>query len=129
MVLQKIEIRHTLDKDLTELTTTIDHQSWAACQDGGGIGPIKELVNDLTVSLFNDFENSDLNPNTEQLDWLQSRLAKLHGVLHNRGEEHIEEKYSDSLHVKGGTGYTQRFLGKDWSVYKNNLCVQPIPTL
>ena len=67
-VFQKIKMRHRLDKDLTELITTIDNQSWAACQHGGGIDPIKDLASSLTITLFDNFEQSDLNSTKEQID-------------------------------------------------------------
>ena len=123
-VLQKMELRHRLEKDLTELTTTIDNQSRPACQDWGGIGPFKELVNGLTVSIYNNIENSDLSPTTEQLAWLHSRLDKLHGLLQSRGGKHIQDlkrdRYNDFLQINAGTGYTKRFLRENWSVFKQN---------
>ena len=83
--------------------------------------------------MIENIERSDLDLTPKQLGWLHDRLDELHELLESRGELHIQalkrEKYSDSLHVKGGTGYTQRFLGKDWSVYRNNHCVHPIPEL
>ena len=80
---QHIATRLRLDQDLNNLTTTIDKQSWDACQHGGSIDPIKDLAARITITLFENFEQSDLNPTQEQLDWLCSRLDKLHDVLNN----------------------------------------------
>ena len=55
---QQIAPRLRLDQDLTNLTTTIDEESWAACQHGGSIDPIKDLASSLSITLFKEFEQS-----------------------------------------------------------------------
>ena len=83
--LQKIVIRKRLDRDLTDLLTHVDNHSWDAYQNKGSIGPIIEQVSSLTVSVYNNIENSDLDPTPEQLGWLHDRLDKLHELLQSRG--------------------------------------------
>ena len=123
---------HRLDQDLTHLTTTIDKESWAACQHGGSID-VKSLAASMSTTIFDKFEHSSLDPTQEQLDWLRGKLHQVNKVLHTRGEKHItdlnKERHSNSLQVEGGTGYTQKFLGHEWSLYRRDLSLHPIPEL
>ena len=73
---QMIVARHRLDQDLTNLTTTIDEESWAVCQHGGSID-VKNLAADMSTTIFDDFEHSSLDPTQEQLDWLRGKLHQV----------------------------------------------------
>ena len=59
---QTIISRHRMDQDLTHLTTTIDEESWAACQHRGSIDVIKDLAASMSTTLYDEFKHSDLDP-------------------------------------------------------------------
>ena len=83
--------------------------------------------------IFEDFKESDLDPTEDQLDWLGNRLHQLAKLLQESKGRHVEDLKQDrhlhSLRVEGGEGYTMKFLGKEWSVFKRDLSPHPIPEL
>ena len=81
-----------------------------------------------------DLVKSDLHPTPEQFDWLATRLDELTNTLKERGETHIldlkTEHYVFSLRIKGGKGYTKKFLDQDWSIIDFSFpSDHPIPEL
>ena len=49
------------------------------------VGKAIEQVSSLTVNVYNNTENSDLDPTPEQLGWLHDRFDKLHELLQSGG--------------------------------------------
>ena len=91
------------------------------------------FVSTKSTAIFEDFKESDINPTEEQLDWLSNRLHQHGKLLQDRKGRHVEdlkqERHLHSLRVEGGEGYTMKFLGKEWSVFKWDLNPHPIPEL
>ena len=87
----------------------------------------------MSAIIYDDFKESDIDPTHDQLDWLSNKLDKVKNLFRSRGAKHIEDltkdKHCDSLRVEGGTGYTVKFLGQDWSVYMRDPSLHPIPEL
>ena len=76
-VSQIINARERMDKDLTDLTTTIDVESLAMCQNGGDIEVLLSLVQTKASAIFKEFKESNLDPTEDQLNWLSNKLHQL----------------------------------------------------
>ena len=74
-----INLRNKVSKDLT----------WKACQEGGQVGPILDIVHSKAGEIKDNLEYSDLNPTPEQFSWLETRLNELIDMLKRRGDSHI----------------------------------------
>ena len=131
---QAINLSNKLHKDLSDLLSNVVTLAWEACQAGDKLGPILDKVHERAAVITNDLEKSKFNPTPDQTSWLMERFDELTNTLKTRGEPHIldlkKEKYSDSLKVQGGTGYTKRFLYEDWSILDSSFpSSHPIPEL
>ena len=91
------------------------------------------LVSNQSTDIFENFKESDINPTEEQLDRPTTRLHQLVELLQDRKSRHVadltQDRHLHSLRVEGGKGYTIKFLGKDWTVFKRDLNPHPIPEL
>ena len=132
-VSQIIAARDRMDKDLSDLTTTIDNEALALSQNGGDFEDLISFVSTKSNALFEEFKEFDINTTEKQIDWLGNRLHQLAKLLQDRKGRHVEdlnqERHLHSLRVEGGEGYTMKFLGKEWSVFKRDLSPHPIPEL
>ena len=130
---QVINARHRMDTDLTDLVTTIDKESWALYQNGGDTAVLLTSVRNKAIVIFEGFKDSDIYPTDDQLSWISHKLNQVTDLLHERGAKHVEDlkydRHRDSLRVEGGDGYTVKFLGENWSVYKRDPTPNPIPEL
>ena len=132
-VSQTVAARDRMDKDLLDLLVTIDNETHALCQNGGDFEDLVSLVSNQSTDILENFRESDINPTEEQLDWLTTRLHQLAELLQDRKSRHVadltQDRHLHSLCVEGGKGYTIKFLGKDWTVFKRDLNPHPIPEL
>ena len=132
-VSQTIAARDRMDKDLLDLLVTIDNKTYDLCQNGGNYEDLVSLVSDKSTDIYENLKESDINPTEEQLDWLTTRLHQLAELLQDRKSRHVEDLTQDrhlhSLRVEGGKGYTLKFLGEGWTVFKRDLSPHPIPEL
>ena len=99
---------------MSELLSQVDILTWEAYQNEGNIGSILGKVYDPAGAITYDIETSTLHPTPDQLQWLLDRLDELSNTLKDRGALHIsdleDKDYNRSLKLKGGMGYTKRFL-------------------
>ena len=58
-----IKLRNKVSKDLTSLLSQVDSLTWQACQEGGQVGPILDIVHSKAEEIKYNLEYSDLNPN------------------------------------------------------------------
>ena len=61
-VSQTIAARDRMDKDLSDLTTTIDNEALALSQNGGDFEDLISFVSNQSNALFEEFKESDINP-------------------------------------------------------------------
>ena len=130
-----IAFRNKISKDLHSLLTQVDNLTWQACQDEGHIGHVLDNIHSKVEELKASQETSlSIIPTPEQFKWLESRLNELLDMIKDRGDSHIldlkEDYYKRQLKVKGGSGYSRRFLDDDWTVMDLSWSSKhPIPEL
>ena len=64
-VSQTITARDRMDRDLMDLTTTIDNEALALCQNGGDFEDLLFFVQIKSSAIFEDFKESDIDPTEE----------------------------------------------------------------
>ena len=67
---QGIRLRNKISRDLSSLLSYMDTLSWKACQEGGQVGPILDIVHSKADEIKDNLEYSDLNPTPEHFSWL-----------------------------------------------------------
>ena len=117
--------------DLLSLTDTL---TWEAYQNEGKVDLTLEAVYERAGQIIFDVTESHPPPSQDQLRQLTDRLDQLSIRLRDRGDKHISDlnkkEYKISLKIKGGTGYTRRFLEEDWSILDTSYkSLHPIPEL